>query len=66
MPGLVRLTYWLGWIFLAIAVIGRFLVYTSLRERMIDSNIVPHNALQLSFLFFVIAIATSVCHSGKP
>ncbi len=66
MQGIARLTYWLGWICLVLAVIGRILVYTSLRERMIDAGILPHNALQLAFLFFVAAIATVLVGEGKP
>ncbi len=65
MQGLVRLTYWLGWVFLALAVVGRALLYTSLRERMIEASVVPHNALQLSFLFFIIAIATALYNGAK-
>ncbi len=60
MLGLARLTYWLGWISLAAAVIGRVLTYTSLRERMIDAGVMPHNFLQLAFLFFVASIATTL------
>lgn len=65
MDGLVRLAYWLGWVFLALAVIGRILLFTSLAERMIDANVLPRNFIQLSFLFFLISIATAVCHRPK-
>ena len=60
MQGIARLTYQLGWVFMAVAVIGRILTYTSLRERMQDVGVMPHNALQLSFLFFVAAIASAL------
>lgn len=66
MQGIVRLTYWLGWVFMAVAVIGRILTYTSLRERMMDVGIMPHNALQLSFLFFLASIATALVEREKP
>lgn len=66
MQGLVRLTYWLGWVCFAVAVIGRILTYTSLRERMIDASVVPHNALQLAFLFFLASIATALIDREKP
>jgi uncharacterized membrane protein YhaH (DUF805 family) len=66
MDGLVRLAYWLGWVFLALAVIGRILLLTSVSEHMIAANILPRNFIQLSFLFFLISIATTVCHRQKP
>jgi len=66
MQGLVRLTYWLGWVFFALAVIGRILVYTSLKDRMIDASVVPHNFLQLAFLFFLASIATTLMNREKP
>ncbi len=65
MEGIVRVTYGLGWVFLALAVIGRILLQTSLSERMVAMSLLPHNALQLSFLFFIIAIASSVCARGS-
>ncbi len=65
MDGLVRLTYWLGWVFLALAVIGRILLLTSVSEHMISANVLPRNFIQLAFLFFVISIATSVCHRPR-
>lgn len=60
MQGLVRLTYWLGWIFLALSLLARVATYTSLSERMVFAGVLPRNFLQFSFLFFVISIATSL------
>ncbi len=65
MEGIVRVAYGLGWVFFALAVIGRVLLATSMNERMLALNVLPHNFIQLSFLFFVIAIASSVCSKGS-
>ncbi len=65
MEGIARVTYGLGWVFLALAVIGRILLLTSVRERMIDMNVLPRNFIQLSFLFFVIAIASTIACRGS-
>ncbi len=65
MEGMVRITYGLGWVFLALAVIGRILLATSVSERMIAMNILPRNFIQLSFLFFVIAIASALASRGS-
>ena len=66
MQGLVQLTYRLGWVFFVLAVIARILSYTSLRERMIDASVMPHNFLQLAFLFFLASIATTLVNREKP
>ncbi|MBZ5647604.1 MAG: hypothetical protein LAN37_10310 [Acidobacteriia bacterium] len=66
MQGLNRLTYWLGWVFFALAVIGRILIYTPISERMIEVNVLPRNFLQLSFLFFLVSIATTLMNREKP
>ncbi len=65
MEGIVRATYALGWVCLGLAIIGRILVLTSLSTHMIAVNVLPRNFIQLSFLFFVIAIASSVCGKGS-
>ncbi len=65
MERIVRATYGLGWLFLALAVIGRILLVTSLSERMIAMNVLPRNFIQLSFLFFIIAIASSLACRGS-
>lgn len=64
MEGIVRATYALGWVFFGLAVIGRVLLATSMSERMVAMNILPRNFIQLSFLFFVMAIASSLCGRG--
>jgi len=66
MDGLVRVAYWLGWVFFVIAVLGRILLMTSFAERLIEANILPHNFLQLAFLFFLISIATTLYNRQKP
>ena len=66
MQGIVRGTYWLGWVCFAVAAIGRILTYTSLRERMVDVSVVPHNFLRLAFLFFLASIATALMDREKP
>ncbi len=66
MQGLIRLTYVLGWVFLALAVIGRALMYTSFQERFVAMSVLPHNALQLSFLFFLITVASYAYTREKP
>jgi hypothetical protein len=65
MEGIVRVTYGLGWVCLGLAVIGRILLFTSLSTHMVAVNVLPRNFIQLSFLFFVIAIASSVCGNGS-
>ena len=64
MEGIVRATYTLGWVCLGLAIVGRVLLFTSLSERMLAVNIMPRNIIQLSFLFFLIAIASSMCCKG--
>ncbi|HVP43771.1 MAG TPA: hypothetical protein VMS96_10080 [Terriglobales bacterium] len=61
MEGMVRATYWLGWVFFAIAVIARILLLTSVKDSMVAMSVLPRNFIQLSFLFFVAAIASYVC-----
>ena len=65
MQGLVRLTYWLGWVFLGLAVVARVLTYTSLLERMIDWNVLPRNFFELAFLSFLVSIASSFMERQK-
>ncbi len=66
MRGLVRLTYWLGWVFLVAAVIARILLYTSMKDRMIDTSVLPRNFFELSFLLFVISIASILIEQQEP
>ncbi len=65
MEEIVRVTYGLGWVFLALAIIGRVLLQTSVSERMIAMSVLPRNFIQLSFLFFVIAIASALACRGS-
>lgn len=60
MQGLARQTYWLGWVLLALAVIARIVSYTNASEHLISSGLLPRNFLQLSFLFFLISVATAL------
>lgn len=66
MQGLVRLTYWLGWVFLALAIIARILTYTAMSERLAYAGLLPRNFLQLAFLFFLAAAATALVHRETP
>ncbi len=66
MQGLIRLTYWLGWIFLALAIIARAATYTAMSERIVYAALLPRNFLQLSFLFFIACIATALVHRQTP
>jgi uncharacterized membrane protein YhaH (DUF805 family) len=60
MQGLARQTYWVGWVFLALAVIARAVTYAGFGERMADLGLLPRNFLQLAFLFFLISVATAL------
>lgn len=60
MTGMVRLAYWLGWVFLCLTLVARIFVYTSLVDRMIAWGVLPRNFLQGAFLFFLISIATAL------
>ena len=65
MTGMVKLMYRLGWVFFVVALIARILLFTSLRERMIDVDVLPRNFLQLTFLFFVASIASYTCNQAS-
>ena len=65
MEGIVRATYGLGWVCFGLAIVGRVLLVTPIGDRMVAMNILPRNFIQLSFLFFVISIASSVCGKGS-
>ncbi len=59
MAGLIRLTYWLGWVCLGLAILGRIvLMMSDVSGRMLQFGILPHNFLEGSVLFFLISIAT--------
>lgn len=67
MTGMVKLTYRLGWVFLAVALVSRILLTTSLRERMIEINVLPRNFLQLTVVFFLASVASYAYHqTSKP
>ena len=58
-----RLTYQLGWLLLVIAIVERMAIMASqaVAERAVHYSVLPHNFLELSFLFFVISIASGHC-----
>lgn len=65
MTGMVKLTYRLGWVFFAVAVISRILLTTSLGERMAEIHVLPRNFMQLTFLFFLASIASYTCNRSS-
>jgi hypothetical protein len=58
MAGIARLTYWLGWVSLVVALVSRVLLNTSVREHMVNMNVLPRNFVQLTLIFFVASIAS--------
>jgi hypothetical protein len=62
MNAIAKRTYALGWLFLVVGLIERALIMKESFLMMAWSNhVLPHNFLQLSFLFFVITIASCAC-----
>jgi hypothetical protein len=62
MNAITKRTYALGWIFLLVGLIERALIMKESFLTMAYTNhVLPHNLLQLSFLFFVITIASRAC-----
>lgn len=62
MNGIAKRTYALGWLFLLIAVVERIMLTKESVVVWATSNaILPRNFLELSFLFFVITIASRAC-----
>jgi hypothetical protein len=62
MNAIAKRTYALGWIFLLLGLIERALIMKESFLTMAYSNhVLPHNFLQLSFLFFVITVASRAC-----
>ena len=61
--GAARVTYGLGWVLLIIALVERILIMTSpaIAQSAIHRSVLPYNFLELSFLFFVISIASGHC-----
>lgn len=62
MNAIAKRTYALGWLFFIFAVIERLLIT---RESVLlfatTHYVLPHNLFQMSFLFFVITIASRAC-----
>jgi hypothetical protein len=62
MNAIAKRTYALGWLCLIVGLIERALIMKESFLMMAYSNhVMPHNFLQLSFLFFVITIASRAC-----
>jgi hypothetical protein len=62
MNAIAKRTYTLGWIFLLVGIIERVLIIKESFLMMAYTNhVLPHNFLQLSFLFFVITVASRAC-----
>jgi len=66
MQGLVRLTYWLGWLFFIVAIVARIATYTEAGQRLVYLALFPHNFLQFAFLFFIASIATALYNRAQP
>jgi len=64
MNAIAKRTYALGWLFFIFAVIERLLIT---RESVLNfaftHHVLPNNLLQLSFLFFLITVASRACCS---
>lgn len=65
MTGMAKLTYWLGWLSLALAVIGRILLLTGAREHMVAASVLPRNFAQLTVIFFLASIASYTCQRSS-
>jgi len=62
MNAIAKRTYALGWIFLLVGLIERALIIKeSFLMMAYTHHVLPHNFLQLSFLFFVITVASRAC-----
>ena len=61
---MAKRTYMLGWVFLILALAERAMMgmenVTAMANR---HNLYPHNLLQLSAMFFLIAVASHACCS---
>lgn len=66
MTGMIRGTYILGWLCFLLAMILRVAALSrDLGLKMGEVNVVPRNFLALSFLFFVMCIASDVYHRAQ-
>ena len=64
--GLVRVTYFLGWLSFVAAVVERILLARGeFAQAAINHNVLPRNFLELSFFFFIASIATGHYCSKK-
>lgn len=64
---MVRGSYFLGWLCFLGAVILRILSFSrDLASRMQEVNILPRNFLALSFLFFVMTLASEAYQRSQP
>ncbi len=62
MTGMAKLTYWLGWLSLVLAIIGRILLMTGLHDHMTEAQVLPRNFVQLTVVFFLASIASYTCN----
>ena len=66
MNAIAKRTYAVGWLMFILAVIERLLITKESVLLFANAhNILPHNLFQLSFLFFVITIASRACCSPE-
>ena len=62
MNAIAKRTYALGWLLFLVALIERLLITKeSVRDFALMHNVLPHNILEVSFLFFVITVASRAC-----
>jgi hypothetical protein len=62
MNAIAKRTYALGWLLFLIALIERLLVTKdNVRAFANEHNVMPHNFLEMSFLFFLITVASRAC-----
>jgi hypothetical protein len=62
MNAIAKRTYALGWLFMILGVTERLLITNEHVHAFANiHNVMPHNFLQLSFLFFVITVASRAC-----
>ena len=62
MNAIAKRTYALGWLCFLVGLIERLLITNDhVHEFANIHNVMPHNFLQLSLLFFVVTIASRAC-----
>ena len=63
---IVRVTYWGGWVSAAVALLYRFLVMTAgAGPFAVQVGVLPYHFWQMSFLLFIISIATASAYRAK-